>query len=120
MRTREIYIAYDGKEFNKKEECLRYEETNDNINNLLKNNVFLYDIDFNMLEFKNSVDLSSVMYNAEYAYIKNEDVIPILETKIISNPFKKSGIYYSYYWDWFCLEDEQSKINNIVKHIKGE
>ena len=105
------YIADDGEEFDIEEECIEYEET-----------ILAYR-KLNM--FDHSGEKTNLIDEAWYIEIpddENESCISSLETYYgLCNPPTHAGrwFYDDYKDTWKCLEDEQMKLNDILKIFHG-
>lgn len=105
------YIADDGEEFDTEEECVEYEETV-----FAHRNWIVLDCDGNKTD---------VIDKAWYIEIKDDEkksAISRLESYYgFFNPPTHAGKWFYDYDDdtWKCLEDEQMKLNDILKIFQG-
>lgn len=128
MRKEVIYIAEDGKRFNSKEECEKYETyillSEDFIK---KNNILFFDKNFENVSshLEDYEFLEDFINRVDYIYIEKEELIDKLNEKFISYSFppienKEGKGWYAYNYDantWVNLTAKKEFIDNILQKL---
>ena len=126
MRKEVIYIAEDGKRFDSKEECEKYEAyiilSEDFIK---KNNILFFDKHFEEVSIKDYDFLEDFFNRVDYIYIEKEELIDTLNEKFIPYSFppienKKGKGWYAYNYDtdtWINLTAKKEFIDNILQKL---
>ena len=128
MRKEIIYIAEDGKRFDSKEECEKYETyillSEDFIK---KNNILFFDKNFKEVSI-HSGDydfLEDFVNSVDYIYIEKEELIDELNEKFVSYSFppienKEGKGWYAYNYNtdtWINLTAKKEFIDNILQKL---
>lgn len=125
MTEKTIYIAFDGKQFDYKDDCVKYEATTE-----LKeigDDLLLYDKDGNRIEAINGESIDKI----EYIIIKSERAYNFLAEKIdyygypYLYPFNSQlpiCSYYNYDEQKWCdikdrIEDLQEELDRLSKYL---
>jgi hypothetical protein len=130
------YYADDGTEFETEEECRAYENKLSNLTHELRNGVFAYDHRRNYIDFNNMSidDFESAFEQISYIKFDNQEAIDAFMEKAneFGFPYFENGINRPlvpgerYFYDdnkdkWFCVEDEQYKLDKIaIVFVTGE
>lgn len=124
-----IYRADDGTEFESEKECRAYENKLSNLMHELRNGIFAYNHRRDRIGFNNvSIDdFESAFEQISYIKFDNQEAIDAFMEKAdeIGCPYFENGINRPlvpgerYFYDgnkdkWFCVEDEQYKLDEIA------
>lgn len=112
---RAVYYAYDGTEFDDKEECLEYEACH--TKGLYAFDEFGRPLDINEIGLEKFVDrVTYVKCETDDAAANFNDILEAYDADAVL-PDAVKGIFYmdDYYDEWKWFEEEYAKLNKIAE-----